>query len=193
MRPLPVVMHRIPGEHTAQVSIAEDQHSPAAPHPLRRAALARHEGCERREHGPWWARRSTRPRAAGRGTRRPWWRTCDTTAGPTRAPAGRSSTTAAAIRRDRVRPAITVGHRPKPDFWHPTGRMPLPRCNVSEVAQDLRLALTDLRVTACLRERDMPELSTKAMENSLRGVGVRDRGPTVICCSTWTMVAPIRR
>src|SRR6476620_3433213 len=27
MRSLPVVMHRIPGEHTAQVSIAEDQHS----------------------------------------------------------------------------------------------------------------------------------------------------------------------
>ena len=26
MRPLPVVMHRIPGEHTAQVSLAEDQH-----------------------------------------------------------------------------------------------------------------------------------------------------------------------
>ena len=26
MRPLPVVMHRIPDEHTAQVSLAEDQH-----------------------------------------------------------------------------------------------------------------------------------------------------------------------
>jgi hypothetical protein len=26
MRSLPVVTHRIPGEHTAQVSLAEDQH-----------------------------------------------------------------------------------------------------------------------------------------------------------------------
>ncbi len=38
---------------------------------------------------------------------------------PARAPARRSSITTAATRRDRVRPTITAGQRPGPDFWPP--------------------------------------------------------------------------
>jgi hypothetical protein len=68
-----------------------------------------------------WCGAGWRPRGAARGARRPWRRTCDTTAGPARAPARRSSTATAATRRDHVRPAITPGQRPRPDFWHPTG------------------------------------------------------------------------
>ena len=68
-----------------------------------------------------WCGAGRRPRGAARGARRPWWRTCGPSAGPARAPAGRSSTAAAATRRDHVRPAITAGQRPSPDFWHPTG------------------------------------------------------------------------
>jgi hypothetical protein len=51
-------------------------------------------------------RRRTAPRDAVRAARRRWRRTCDTTAGPTRASAGRSSTAAAVTHRDHVRSAI---------------------------------------------------------------------------------------
>jgi hypothetical protein len=44
-----------------------------------------------------------------------------TTLGPARAPAGRSNRATTATRRDHVRPTITAGQRPRPDFWHPTG------------------------------------------------------------------------
>ena len=85
---------------------------------------------ERGEHGPvrpvqarssGWCGAARRPRGAARGARRPWRRTCGPSAGPARAPARRSSTATAATRRDHVRPAITAGQRPRPDFWHPTG------------------------------------------------------------------------
>src|SRR3954453_4149938 len=72
-----------------------------------------------------WCGAGRRLRGAARGARRPWRRTCDTTAGPVRAPARRSSTATAATRWDHVRPAITAGHRPRPDFWHPTGAQEL--------------------------------------------------------------------
>ena len=67
-----------------------------------------------------WCGAGWRPRGAARGARCPWRRTCGPAVGPARAPAGRSSTAAAATRRDHVRPAITAGQRPRPDFWHPT-------------------------------------------------------------------------
>ena len=76
-----------------------------------------------------WCGAGRRPRGAARGARRPWWRTCGPAAGPARAPAGRSSTATAATRRDHVRPAITAGQRPRPDFWHPTGQ---PRLLISD-------------------------------------------------------------
>ena len=68
-----------------------------------------------------WCGAGWRLRGAARGARRPWWRTCGPSVGPARAPARRSSTATAATRRDHVRPAITAGQRPRPDFWHPTG------------------------------------------------------------------------
>ena len=52
-----------------------------------------------------WCGAGRRPRGAARGARRPWRRTCGPAAGPARAPAGRSSTAAAATRRDHVRPS----------------------------------------------------------------------------------------
>ena len=67
-----------------------------------------------------WCGAGRRPRGAARGARCPWRRTCGPAVGPARAPAGRSSTATAATRRDHVRPAITAGQRPRPDFWHPT-------------------------------------------------------------------------
>ena len=67
-----------------------------------------------------WCGAGWRPRGAARGARRPWRRRCGRAVGPVRAPAGGSSTAAAATRRDHVRPAITPGQRPRPDFWHPT-------------------------------------------------------------------------
>ena len=73
-----------------------------------------------------WCGAGRRPRGAARGARRPWWRTCGPAVGPARAPAGRSNTATAATRRDHVRPAITAGQRPRPDFWHPTGSMGRP-------------------------------------------------------------------
>ena len=45
---------------------------------------------------------------------------CSPAVGPTRAPAGRSSTATATTRRDHVRPAITAGQRRRSEFWHPT-------------------------------------------------------------------------
>src|SRR5438105_441633 len=42
-------------------------------------------------------------------------------AGAVRAPARRSNTATAMTLRDHVRPAITAGQRPMPDFWHPAG------------------------------------------------------------------------
>jgi hypothetical protein len=77
-----------------------------------------------------WCGAGRRPRGAARGARRPWltWlRTCGPAVGPARAPAGRSNTATTATRRDHVRPTITAGQRPSPDFWHPTGggRSPL--------------------------------------------------------------------
>jgi hypothetical protein len=76
-----------------------------------------------------------RPRAAARGARRPWWRTCGPSVGPTRAPAERSSIATAAARWDNVRPAITAGQRPRPDFWHPTGSPTSPHARTQHARQ----------------------------------------------------------
>ena len=54
--------------------------------------------------GRWGCGGARRPRAAARGARCPWWRTCGPSVGPTRAPDGRSSTASGATRRDHVRP-----------------------------------------------------------------------------------------
>ena len=58
-----------------------------------------------------WCGGARRPHAAARGARRPWWRTCGPSAGPVRAPAGRSDTAAAATRR---RSCPTVDDRRSP-------------------------------------------------------------------------------
>src|SRR4051794_6538751 len=69
----------------------------------------------------WWCGAGWRPRGAGRGVRRPWWRTCGPSAGPVRAFGGRSDAAAAMTRQDHAQPRITAGQRPRDDFWHPTG------------------------------------------------------------------------
>ena len=70
-----------------------------------------------------WCGAGRRLRGAARGARRPWWWRCGPAVGQVRAPAGRSNRAAAATCRDHVRPAITAGQRPRPDFWHPTGSL----------------------------------------------------------------------
>ena len=85
--------------------------------------------------GVWgWCGGARRPRAAGRGARCLWWRTCGPSAGAVREHAGRSDIAAAATRRGSC---PTVGRRRSPlvttvarvlephrllGFWNPTGR-----------------------------------------------------------------------